>query len=198
MDASGLESNFICIYIVIHRLWLFQNPLVGNFILNKKYIEIISFLVVPPLLTQPEQEASQKWWWSAILSLTAKSVISLVVTCWEFRLEAVITDALSLLCLAIMLSYKIPHNLKSLPMYSVPGFSVWCRSESKQLEWTQKSKEKEKKKKKSESHKMKSFLYFRDWQLLDHFHLWNCSLYKVDSGCYCVLVFSLLGKAYKA
>lgn len=51
LDANSLKSNFICIYIVIHRSWLFQNPLVVNFILNKNYIEILSFLVVPPLLT---------------------------------------------------------------------------------------------------------------------------------------------------
>lgn len=48
MHADGLESNFICIYIMIHRLWLSQNTPVGEFILNKKqhWDDILFFLLL--------------------------------------------------------------------------------------------------------------------------------------------------------
>lgn len=46
------------------------------------------------------------------------------------------------LCSAIKLSYKIHHSLKSLWMHSMLVFSVWCRSESKQLECTEKKQRK--------------------------------------------------------
>lgn len=96
MDANDLESNFICIYIVI-----IPEPACWRFYIKWK-IHWGDKLSCCPSLTYSTRAGSQSkvvMVCKVILSLTAKMVIFLVVTCWEFRLEAIITYSLYLLCL---------------------------------------------------------------------------------------------------